>query len=225
MSDHILAALRSGQAAEALSLAEAQLAEQPELAENHYWQALALQSLGRKDEALAAIDAAIARAPERGDFPMTRSVMLLGAGDPVQAQSGLMDALALNPNYLPAYVGLIHIAVGQNNLAEAARLVRLAERVDAEDADVLIAYGSLLQAQGDADGALAKYTRASERNPDSVLALSSLGNAYLQKGMPSFAVQALNRASSLSPAQRLAEAFETVAQGRQRAVCIQPFAQ
>jgi len=201
MSDHILAALRSGQAAEALSLAEAQLAEQPELAENHYWQALALQSLGRKDEALAAIDAAIARAPERGDFPMTRSVMLLGAGDPVQAQSGLMDALALNPNYLPAYVGLIHIAVGQNNLAEAARLVRLAERVDAEDADVLIAYGSLLQAQGDADGALAKYTRASERNPDSVLALSSLGNAYLQKGMPSFAVQALNRASSLSPAQ------------------------
>ena len=153
MSDHILAALRNGQAAEALDLAEAQLAEQPELAENHYWQALALQSLGRKDEALAAIDAAIARAPERGDFPMTRSVMLLGAGDPVQAQSGLMDALALNPNYLPAYVGLIHIAVGQNNLAEAARLVRLAERVDAEDADVLIAYGSLLQAQGDADGA------------------------------------------------------------------------
>ena len=131
MSDHILAALRSGQAAEALSLAEAQLAEQPELAENHYWQALALQSLGRKDEALAAIDAAIARAPERGDFPMTRSVMLLGAGDPVQAQSGLMDALALNPNYLPAYVGLIHIAVGQNNLAEAARLVRLAEQLHA----------------------------------------------------------------------------------------------
>lgn len=200
MSDHILAALRSGNAAEALSLAEAQLAEQPELAENHYWQALALQSLGRKDEALAAIDAAIARAPERGDFPMTRSVMLLGAGDSAQAQSGLMDALALNPNYLPAYVGLIHIAVGQNNLAEAARLLRLAERVDADDADVLIAHGSLLQAQGDADGALAKFTRASERSPDSVLALTSLGFAYLQKRLPAFAQQALQRARELAPA-------------------------
>ncbi|MFY8207199.1 MAG: tetratricopeptide repeat protein, partial [Arenimonas sp.] len=130
MSDLILAALRGGQAAEALSLAEAQLAETPDSAENHYWKALALQSLGRKDEALAAIDAAIALAPERGDFPMTRSVMLLGSGDSSQAQSGLMDALALNPNYLPAYVGLIHIALGQNNLAEAARLLRLAERVD-----------------------------------------------------------------------------------------------
>ena len=201
MSDHILAALRSGQAAEALSLAEAQLAEQPELAENHYWKALALQSLGRKDEAVLAIDAAIALAPERGDFPMTRSVMLLGSGDATQAQSGLMDALALNPNYLPAYVGLIHIALGQKNFAEAGRLLRLAERVDSEDADVLIAHGSLLQAQGDADGALAKFTQAGERNPDSVLALSGLGNAYLQKGMPAFALQALNKAVTLSPAQ------------------------
>jgi tetratricopeptide (TPR) repeat protein len=200
MSDHILAALRSGQAAEALSLAEAQLAEQPELAENHYWKALALQSLGRKDEAVLAIDAAIALAPERGDFPMTRSVMLLGSGDATQAQSGLMDALALNPNYLPAYVGLIHIALGQKNFAEAGRLLRLAERVDSEDADVLIAHGSLLQAQGDADGALAKFTQAGERNPDSVLAMTSLGFAYLQKRLPAFAQQALQRAKTLAPA-------------------------
>jgi tetratricopeptide (TPR) repeat protein len=200
MSDHILAALRSGQAAEALSLAEAQLVEQPESAENHYWKALALQSLGRKDEALLAIDAAIALAPERGDFPMTRSVMLLGSGDPAQAQSGLMDALALNPNYLPAYVGLIHIALGQKNFAEAGRLLRLAERVDSEDADVLIAHGSLLQAQGDADGALAKFTQAGERNPDSVLAMTSLGFAYLQKRLPAFAQQALQRAKTLAPA-------------------------
>lgn len=201
MSDLILAALRGGQAAEALSLAEAQLAETPDSAENHYWKALALQSLGRKDDALAAIDAAIALAPERGDFPMTRSVMLLGSGDSSQAQSGLMDALALNPNYLPAYVGLIHIALGQNNLAEAARLLRLAERVDAEDSDVMIAHASLLQVQGDLDAALAMFTRVSERHPENVMALSGLGSTYLQKGMPVFAAQALGRASSLAPTQ------------------------
>ena len=201
MSDHILAALRAGNAAKALSLAEAQLAEQPELAENHYWQALALQSLGRRDAALAAIDAAIARAPERGDFPMTRSVMLLGDGDSTQAQAGLMDALALNPNYLPAYIGLIHLALGQNNAAEAARLLRLAERVDAEDADVLLAKGALLHGQGDLDAALALFTRVSEQRPDSVMALSSLGAAYLQKGMPAFAAQAFGRASALAPNQ------------------------
>lgn len=201
MSDLILAALRGGQAAEALSLAEAQLAETPDSAENHYWKALALQSLGRKHDALAAIDAAIALAPERGDFPMTRSVMLLGSGDSSQAQSGLMDALALNPNYLPAYVGLIHIALGQNNLAEAARLLRLAERVDAEDGDVMIAHASLLQAQGDLDAALAMFTRVSERQPENVMALSGLGTTYLQKGMPAFAAQAIGRASALAPTQ------------------------
>ena len=168
MSDHILVALRSGQAAEALSLAEAQLAEQPELAENHYWQALALQSLGRKDEALAAIDAAIARAPERSDFTMTRSVMLLGGRDLTQAQSGLMDALALNPNALEAYIGLIHIALGQSNVSEAKRLLRLAERVDDADPDVLLAKGAVLQAEGDLDAALALFTRVCEQRPDRV---------------------------------------------------------
>lgn len=201
MSEQILAALRDGNAAEALSLAEAQLAEHPQSAEGQYWKALALQSLGRKDEALAAIDAAIALAPERGDFPMTRSVMLLGERDLAQAQSGLMDALALNPNALEAYIGLIHIALGQNNLAEAKRLLRLAERVDDADVDVLLAKGAVLQAEGDLDAALALFTRVSEQRPDSVLALSCLGNAYLQKGMPAFAVQALNRASTLAPTQ------------------------
>lgn len=201
MSEQILAALRGGKAAEALTLAEAQLAEQPQSAEGQYWKALALQSLGQAEAALAAIDAAISLAPERADFTMTRSVMLLGERDLAQAQSGLMDALALNPNALEAYIGLIHIALGQNNLSEAKRLLRLAERVDDDDADVLLAKGAVLQADGDLDTALALFTRVSEQRPDSVLALSSLGNAYLQKGMPAFAVQALNRASSLSPAQ------------------------
>lgn len=201
MSEQILAALRGGNAAEALSLAETLLAEHPHSAEGHYGKALALQTLGQSEAALAAIDAAIALAPERADFSLTRSVMLLGGRDTAQAQSGLMDALALNPNALDAYIGLIHIALGQNNLPEAKRLLRLAERVDDADADVLLAKGAVLQAEGDLDAALALFTRVTEQRPDSVLALSSLGNAYLQKGMPAFAVQAFNRASTLSPAQ------------------------
>lgn len=199
MSDLILAALRGGQAAEALSLAEAQLAETPDSAENHYWKALALQSLGRKDEALAAIDAAIALAPERADFPMTRSVMLLGERDLVEAQSGLMDALALNPNALNAYVALIHIALGQNNLPEAKRLQRLAERVNAESPDVILAKGAILEREGDFDAALKHYSTAADADPRNPLALSSLGLMYLHMKMPAFAESALAKAHGLSP--------------------------
>ena len=42
MSDSILSALRGGDAAQALALADALLAESPGQAEAHYWRALAL---------------------------------------------------------------------------------------------------------------------------------------------------------------------------------------
>ncbi|MFM6988576.1 MAG: tetratricopeptide repeat protein [Arenimonas sp.] len=199
MSDSILSALRGGDAAQALALADALLAEAPEQAEAHYWRALALQTLRRGDEAQAAIDRAIELAPGREDFALTRSVMRLGGKDPGETQAGLMDALAFNPNHLPAYIGLIHIALGQNNPAEAKRLLKLAERVDADDADVLAAKGAIAQAEGALDDAIALFTRALERAPQNVLALGGLAFAYMHKQMPVFAEQALRRAIALAP--------------------------
>lgn len=199
MSDSILSALRNGDAAQALALADALLAESPEQADAHYWRALALQTLRRGDEARAALDRAIALAPEREDFGLTRSLIQLGAENVGGAQSGLMDALALNPNNLSAYIGLIHIALGQNNPAEAKRLLKLAERVDAEDADVLAAKGAIAQAEGALDDAIAQFTRALERAPQNVLALGGLAFAYMHKQMPAFAEQALRRAIALAP--------------------------
>lgn len=199
MSDSILSALRGGDAAHALALADALLAESPDQAETHYWRALALQTLRRGDEARAALDRAIALAPEREDFSLTRSVIQLGTGNVGETQAGLMDALAFNPNHLPAYIGLIHIALGQNNPAEAKRLLKLAERVDAEDADVLAAKGAIAQAEGAVDDAIALFTRALERAPQNVLALGGLAFAYMHKQMPAFAEQALRRAIALAP--------------------------
>lgn len=199
MSDSILSALRGGDAAQALALADALLAESPGQAEAHYWRALALQTLHRADEASIAIDRAIELAPGREDFVLTRSVMRLGGNDPSETQAGLMDALAFNPNHLPAYIGLIHIALGQNNAAEAKRLMKLAERVDADDADVLAAKGTIAQAEGASDDAIALFTRALERTPQNVLALSGLAFAYMHKQMPAFAEQALRRAIALAP--------------------------
>jgi Flp pilus assembly protein TadD len=110
-----------------------------------------------------------------------------------------MDTLALNPNQIEAYVALIHIALTQNNSAEARRLLRLVERVNDEDGHVQLAKGAVLQAEGDLDGALKHFTRASEINPNNPLALSSLGMLYLGKDMPAFAEQALKRAYALAP--------------------------
>ncbi len=199
MSEQISTALKRGDAQQALELAKTMVEQAPEKADSHYWLALSYQSLGDASSALAAIEKAIALAPQQNDYAMLRSVMLLGDKDLSAAQAGLMDTLALNPNQLEAYIGLIHIALAQKNLAEARRLMLLVERVDADDQNVLVAKGSIAQASGDIDLALKCFTKASETNSNNVLALSGLGTAYLQKKMPVFAEQALKRASELAP--------------------------
>lgn len=199
MSEQIISALRSGDAKAALELAKALLAQAPQDPDAHYWLALSHQGLGDKALALAAIDTAIEMAPERNEFAMVRSVMLLGEEDLAAAQSGLMDALALNPNQIEAYVALIHIGLAQKNIPEARRLLRLVERVNADSEHVQLAKGAVLQAEGDLDEALRHFTRAAEINPSNPLALSSLGMLYLGRNMPAFAEQALKRAYALAP--------------------------
>ena len=202
MSEQISTALKLGDAQQALELAQAMAEQAPEKAESHYWLALSYQSLGNPNSALSSIDKAIELAPQHNEYAMLRSVMLLGDKDLSAAQAGLMDTLALNPNQLDAYIGLIHIALAQKNLAEARRLLLLVERVDADDQHVLVANGSVAQASGDFDLALQYFTKAIEVSPNNPLALSGLGTAYLQKKMPAFAEQALRRATELAPENR-----------------------
>jgi tetratricopeptide (TPR) repeat protein len=199
MSEPIASALRRGDSETALSLAQALLASAPESAESHYWLALALQAKRDGAGALAAIDQAIRLAPNNDHYGLLRSMLQLGQADLGEVQAGLMDALALNPNQTEAYTGLIHIAVGHNNLPEAERLLRLAERVDAEHDSVLVAKAAILQKQGDLETALKCLTRAVEANPNHGLALCNLGLLYLQKDMPVFAEQALQRSLQTSP--------------------------
>lgn len=199
MSEPIASALRSGDSETALNLAHALVASAPQNAESHYWLALALQAKRNSAGAIAAIDEAIRLAPNNDHFNMLRSMLQLGQADVSEVQAGLMDALALNPNQIEAYCGLIHIAVGQNNLPEAERLLRLAERVDAEHDNVLVAKAALLQKQGDLDTALKCLTQAAQANPKNVMALCNLGSVYLQKDMPAFAEQALQRAFETAP--------------------------
>lgn len=199
MSELIASALRRGDAESALSLVQELLAAAPDDAESHYW--LAMVNHARHDGigALAAIEQAIRLAPNRDDFIALRSVLQLGKAELTDVQADLMDALALNPNQITAYVGLIHIAISQNNLAEAERLLRLAERVDAEDDDVLVAKAAIFQKRDELDAALSCLNRALERKPGNVLALTMLCQLYARKEMPAFAEQALQRAVAIAP--------------------------
>ena len=199
MSELITSALKRGDSQKALELAKSLVDQSPDHSDSYYWLALASQQSNEKSKALEAIDKAIALAPNRNEYVMVRSVILLDDQDFNVAQSGLMDTLALNPNQLNAYVGLIHIAIAQRNIVEAKRLLKLAERVNADDGNVIVAAGAIAHAEGDIDTALKYFTTASEINPNNPLALSNMGLCFLHKNMPAFAEQSLKRANELAP--------------------------
>ena len=199
MSELITSALKNGDSKKALELAKSLVEQAPDQAASYYWLAIANQFIGDKVSAIEAIDKAIQYSPDNDEYVMLRSIILLDNKDINASQSGLMDTLAFNPNQLNAYIGLIHIAIAQNNINEAKRLIKLAERVSADDSNVIVAKGAIAQAEGNIEEALKYYTVASELNPNSPLALSSLGMCYLLKKMPAFAEQALRRANELAP--------------------------
>ncbi|HWS41098.1 MAG TPA: tetratricopeptide repeat protein [Arenimonas sp.] len=233
MSKLITSALKRGDSQQALELANALVEQAPNKAESHYWLALAYQHANDKSNALLSIDKALTLAPESHEYIMLRSVILLDERDLNTTQYGLMDALALNPNQLNAYVGLIHIALAQKNISEAKRLLKLAERINADDDNVIVATGSIAQAEGDLETALKNFTVASEVNPNNPLALTSMGVCFLQKQMPAFAEQAFKRAMELAPknvgvlrgyvqSQINQEAFESAEQSASELLEIKP---
>ena len=116
MSELITSALKNGDSKKALELAKSLVEQAPDQAASYYWLAIANQFIGDKVSAIEAIDKAIQYSPDNDEYVMLRSIILLDNKDINASQSGLMDTLAFNPNQLNAYIGLIHIAIAQNNI-------------------------------------------------------------------------------------------------------------
>ena len=132
MYDPILDALRRGAVTEALTAAEALVAERPDDAQALRWLSTAQMQGGQPDAALATIDRAIALAPENADLHLARAGVLVGSRRNEDAQAALSQATVLDPNQFTAYMIQGQLALGRGDLGEAERLSRLAARVAPE---------------------------------------------------------------------------------------------
>ena len=200
MYDPILDALRRGAVAEALTAAEALIAERPDDAQALRWLSAAQLQDGKPDAALDSIDRAIALAPDNADLHLARAGVLVGSRRTEEAQASLVQATGLDPNQFTAYVVQAQLALGRGDVAEAQRLNRLAARVAPEHPRLAFVDGMVLFQNGDAEGALKVLAAAIARAPDDVQLLHALGSVYLARGHLAFAEQAFRNIADKVPA-------------------------
>lgn len=202
MHESIRQALRDGAIEAALEQARAWAVEAPTDAQAQRWLAVALRQAGRTQAAGEAIERAIALAPDDSDLHFIHAGLLLGDQAWADAEAALDRSVALNPNQLAAYVVQAQLALMRDEDEEAARLARLAERVDAESPQLAAVTGALALRRGDAEGALRILAPALERAPGDPQLLHAIGHAYRAAGHLAFAEQAFRQLLQAQPQAR-----------------------
>ena len=190
MYDPILDALRRGAVADALTAAEALVAERPDDPQALRWLSTAQMQAGQADAALATIDRAIALAPENADLHLARAGVLVGSRRNEDAQAALSQATVLDPNQFTAYLIQGQLALGRGDLDEAERLSRLAARVLPEHPQLAAIDGMVTLRRGKPDDALKIVSAALQRAPDDVQLRYALGFIHMALGHWAFAEQA-----------------------------------
>ena len=201
MHDKILAALRSGAHAEALTLARTAVADTPHDAEAYVLLANAERLSGDSAAALQAINRAVLLAPDDADVHLQRATLLLAERKVDEAGAALSRATQLDPNQFAAYILQAQLALGRGDLDEAERLQRLAGRVDADHPWVLTVEGMVALQRGNGDRALSLLMAALREAPDDPQTLYALGFAHMQQDQLAFAEQAFRRLLDVSPQQ------------------------
>lgn len=193
MQEQILAALRRGDADEALALAQALLEAEPQASGTHRLLAMVLHARGDRDAALAAVETAIGIDPEDAQAHFQRGVILGGARDLAAAADALDEAIRLDPNQFGAYILQAQFALGRGDLDEAARLATLANRLQPGHPWLGAVQGMVALGRGRADEALATLSQAAGQAPDDPQVLLPLALAYNARGHHAFAEQALRK--------------------------------
>jgi tetratricopeptide (TPR) repeat protein len=199
MYDPILDALRRGAVADALTAAQALVAERPDDAQALRWLSAAQLQSGQPDTALASIDRAIALAPDNADLHLARAGVLVGSRRPDEAQASLAQATGLDPNQFTAYLVQAQLALGRGDLDEAERLNRLAARVSPDHPQLAAVEGMVTLRRGDADTALKIVSAALQVAPEEVQLRYSLGFIHMALGHWAFAEQAFRGVVERTP--------------------------
>ncbi len=127
----------------------------------HAISAQVLAQQGRYDEAFAEISRAMALAPNEPDNHISKAKILNATGRAAEAEKAARWAMRLNPQYAPAYLRVLALALFHQERYEDA--VKTLERVVSRQSDVVEDYATLVSSFGhlgrseDVPATIAKY--------------------------------------------------------------------
>ena len=121
------------------------------------------------------------RAPELES--KVRVVLGLAASalrDPAKAEALLREAVALDPNSVPAKLTLAKLLMSRNR-EEAEKIVDDVLAAQPKSADAITLKGEILALRGDADGAIQRFDEALTLDPGNIGARLARANVYLNR--------------------------------------------
>ena len=185
--------LQQRRPAEAAELLATVKIAQPNMVEARYLLGLARRGLGDLGGAEKEfIDAILIE--QRPELYEALADLRENAGFRREAEAAYRDALAIDPLFSRAAIGLSELLLNENRLEEALAIIEpVGERVDA-DIHALSAYGLALKAVRRLDDAIAVYRRALQVAPASAAAEHNLAGALGDAGRASEAETVVRRA-------------------------------
>jgi tetratricopeptide (TPR) repeat protein len=153
----------------------------------------------RLREAAAELEGLIKDSPDLPAVYFYLAQVNLAEEQRVQAQQALMDALRVQPGYLPALLGLGNISLQQNNAALALAYASQVIATSFWVGDAHVIAGSSYLLQDDLNQAQRAFELAAGLNPHSPAAEERLGRVLAMRGKPADAEKAYESSLALDP--------------------------
>lgn len=134
------------------------------------------------DKALAVIGT---MEQQQGKNPLVHNMkggIYLAQQDAVNARASLMQALVLDPAYLPALDNLAQLDMFEKKPEQARQRYMAALGKDKKNAGLMTSLAKIAFAQGDNADAISWLERATKENPDSLPSAMTLADAYQRVG-------------------------------------------
>lgn len=126
----------------------------------------------------------------------TGRVLLEQIGSPERARKAYERVLEINPHHAGALESLAHVRAATGDaLAALSAVESLAEKAQAPEqrAEQWLRAAKMLEERGDRDGAIERYKKALDAQPQNAVAQASLRAAYLARGDATSAVELISR--------------------------------
>jgi tetratricopeptide (TPR) repeat protein len=121
--------------------------------------------LHNEEAAIASCLRALAINPGKAEVQNTLGAAYMMKGETARAEARFKKAMALRPNYVPAYMHLALLYAQSGRLKDSVQVCRHGLSYEPDSADMILALAQYLNQMGQRDEAIAELKKAQQKDP------------------------------------------------------------